>query len=253
MTETPSGGEGLDAIIARTRWLLIDFDGPICSIFAGLPAPSVADQLRKVIAGQSCSCRKKSSAPPTRWRSSPSSATVSPELAARVEAEMTDHEVAAVATAEPTPYIHDVLAACRESGRIIGVVSNNSERAVHAYLDRHGLGDRIGPVFARTSHDPALLKPSPHLIDKAVRALDADPAATALVGDSITDIEGCPPSRHRQLRRPSCHSMLPRLRPHLSVTPSRTLRAPAWRALAASAMPIRMVSANEWLKPRQVL
>ena len=53
MTQTPSGGEGLDAIIARTRWLLIDFDGPICSIFAGLPAPSVADHLRKVIASQS--------------------------------------------------------------------------------------------------------------------------------------------------------------------------------------------------------
>jgi len=29
-----------------------------------------------------------------------------------------------------------------------------------------------------------------HLIEQAVRALDADPAATAFVGDSITDIEG---------------------------------------------------------------
>jgi phosphoglycolate phosphatase len=28
------------------------------------------------------------------------------------------------------------------------------------------------------------------LIDKAVQALKADPAATALLGDSITDIEG---------------------------------------------------------------
>jgi phosphoglycolate phosphatase len=44
-------------------------------------------------------------------------------------------------------------------------------------------------VVACTSHDPALLKPSPHLINKAVRGLDADPAATALVGDSLTDIE----------------------------------------------------------------
>lgn len=29
----------LGAIIARTRWLLLDFDGPICSTYAGLPAP----------------------------------------------------------------------------------------------------------------------------------------------------------------------------------------------------------------------
>jgi phosphoglycolate phosphatase len=39
------------------------------------------------------------------------------------------------------------------------------------------------------SPDPALLKPSPHLIDEAVRGLDASRAATTLVGDSYTDIE----------------------------------------------------------------
>jgi phosphoglycolate phosphatase len=117
------------------------------------------------------------------------SATISDELAVRVEAEMADLEVAAVPTAEPTPYVHEVLASAREFGRIVGVVSNNSLRAVRAYLDRHDLSDGIIQVVARTSHDPALLKPSPHLIDKAVRGLDADLAATALVGDSFTDIE----------------------------------------------------------------
>jgi phosphoglycolate phosphatase len=103
---------------------------------------------------------------------------------------MTDLEVAATATAKPTPYIHEVLAASRESGRTVAVVSNNAARAVTTYLERNGLSDSIRLVVARTSHDPALLKPSPYLIDKAVRALDADPAATALVGDSITDVEG---------------------------------------------------------------
>jgi phosphoglycolate phosphatase len=190
MTQTPSGGEGLDAIIARTRWLLIDFDGPICSIFAGLPAPSVADHLRKVIASQSVQLPEEIDRTQDPMEVFAFAGTVSPELAVRVEAELTEQEVAAVATAEPTPYIHDVLAACRESGRITAVVSNNSERAVQTYLARHGLDDRTGPVFARTSHDYTLLKPNPHLIEKAVRSLDADPAATALVGDSITDIEG---------------------------------------------------------------
>ena len=68
--------------------------------------------------------------------------TISPELAARVEVEMTDLEVAAAATVKPTPYVHDVLAACRESGRATAVVSNNSERAVQLHLARHGLDDR---------------------------------------------------------------------------------------------------------------
>jgi phosphoglycolate phosphatase len=190
MTQTPSGGEGLDAIIARTRWLLIDFDGPICSIFAGLPAPSVADHLRKVIVSQSVQLPEEIERTLDPMEVFAFAGTISPELAARVEAELTEQEVAAVATAEPTPYIHDVLAACRESGRVTAVVSNNSERAVQTYLTRHGLDDRTGPVFARTSHDYTLLKPSPHLIEKAVDSIGADTAATALVGDSITDIKG---------------------------------------------------------------
>ena len=45
-------------------------------------------------------------------------------------------------------------------------------------------------MVARTSHDPALLKPSPHLITQAVEALDAQPGECTLVGDSVTDVQG---------------------------------------------------------------
>ena len=102
---------------------------------------------------------------------------------------MTGQELAAVATAAPTPYVHDVVTASQNSGRSVSVVSNNSARAVHAYLARHGLDDRISLVIARTSHDPALLKPSPHLITQAVEALDAEPGECTLVGDSVTDVQ----------------------------------------------------------------
>jgi len=186
MTSPGSDAAALGAVIARTRYLLLDFDGPICSIYAGLPAPTVAEKLRKLFPGEL----------PDEIANTPDpievfcySATVSDELAARVEAEMADLEVAAVPTAAPTPYVHEVIASARESGRTIGVVSNNSPRAVNAYLDRHGLSDSIRLVTARTSHDPGLLKPNPYLIDEAVRGLNADSAATTLVGDSLTDVE----------------------------------------------------------------
>jgi phosphoglycolate phosphatase len=93
------------------------------------------------------------------------SATVSADLAARVEAEMADQELTAITTAEPTPYVHEVVTSCRESGRQVVIVSNNADRAVRAYLTRHGLDDRINLNAARTSSNPALLKPSPHLIE----------------------------------------------------------------------------------------
>jgi HAD superfamily hydrolase (TIGR01509 family) len=187
MTTADAHAADLGAILARTRHLLIDFDGPICSIYAGLPAPQVAAQLRKLFTGHQLPEAIQQTGDPIEVFAY--AGTVSPDLAARVEAEMTDLEVTATATAKPTPNIHEVLAGCRESGRTAAVVSNNGARAVNAYLDRQGLSDGIRLVVARTSHDPALLKPSPYLIDKAVRALDAEPAATALVGDSITDIE----------------------------------------------------------------
>lgn len=186
MTTPGTDAAALGAIIARTRWLLLDFDGPICSIYSGLPDVVVADKLRKLIPGELPNDIASTDDPIEVFRYS---GTVSDDLAARVEAEMTDLEVAAVPTAEPTPYVHEVIASARESGRTIGVVSNNSPRAVDAYLDRHGLVDGIALVVARTSHDPALLKPSAHLIDEAIRGLEADRATAALVGDSFTDIE----------------------------------------------------------------
>ena len=189
MTAPTPPGSDLDAIIARTRHLLLDFDGPICSIYAGLPATTVADRLRKLF-GDHAQLPDEIARTADPLEVFAYAATVSEDLAARVETEMTDQELAAVATAAPTPYVHEVVTACENSGRSVAVVSNNSSRAVHSYLSRHGLDTRISLIIARTNHDPALLKPSPHLIIQAVDALNAEPGECTLVGDSVTDIQG---------------------------------------------------------------
>jgi HAD superfamily hydrolase (TIGR01549 family) len=186
---TPPPGDVLDQVIARTRYLLLDFDGPICDIYAGHPDHTVADELRKLITSHGNGIPADIAQTPDPIAIFTYSATISPGLAAQVEAEMTQQELTAVTTARPAAYVHDVAASCRESGRVLAVVSNNSDRAVRAYLERHGLDDRVGLVVARTSADPALLKPSSHLIDEAVRQLGARPGQCALVGDSVTDIE----------------------------------------------------------------
>lgn len=189
MTAGPPSGEALDDILARTRCLLLDFDGPVCDIFAGLPATTVAERLRKLITGQGIQIPGEilRSADPIEVFTY--SATVSADLAARVEAEMADQELAAVATARPAPYVHDVVTSCRDSRRTVAVVSNNSDRAVRHYLALHGLDDRIELVTARASHDPALLKPSPHLIQQAITGLGATLAECVLIGDSTTDTQ----------------------------------------------------------------
>jgi|SRR5580658_8728454 phosphoglycolate phosphatase len=176
-------------IIARTRYLLLDFDGPICDIFAGHPDITVASSLRKLITSQGITMPSRINQTRDPFEVFTYSATISTDLAAQVEAVMTEQELAAVPTAKPTAHVHDVVTGCRDSGRTVAVVSNNSDRAVRAYLATHGLDDRVDLVVARTSPDPALLKPSPHLIEQAMNELGAPIAEVVLVGDSTTDIQ----------------------------------------------------------------
>jgi phosphoglycolate phosphatase len=190
MTLSTPPGQALAGILDRARCLLIDFDGPICDIYAGITDATVADHLRKVITGQGITGM------PAAITSSHDpiavfdyAATLSPELGALAETEMAGQEVAAVATPRPVPYVHEVITSARDSGRLIAIVSNNSDRAVRAYLDQHGLADRIDLISARTSPDPALLKPSPHLLTQAITGLNAEPAECVIIGDSITDIQ----------------------------------------------------------------
>ena len=47
--------------------------------------------------------------------------------------EMTAQELAAAPSAAPTPYVHEVVTACQNSGRSVAVVSNNSARTCLLY------------------------------------------------------------------------------------------------------------------------
>lgn len=178
----------LDTIVSRTRHLLLDFDGPICSMFAGLPVANVADRLRRLF-GEYTQLPGDITRSPDPFEVFACAATISADLAARVETELTELELVAVATAVPTPYVHELVTACQNSSRSVAIVSNNSVRTIHSYLTRHGLDNRISLVFGRTNHDPALLKPSPHLIIQALHALGAKPGECTLVGDSVTDVQ----------------------------------------------------------------
>jgi phosphoglycolate phosphatase len=179
----------LGDIIAATRHLFLDFDGPICSIFAGLKPETVAARLRDIITAHDIAMPADIMTASDPFAVFTWAATISPDLAAEVEAAMTDLEVVAVPTAEPTPGVHGLITSCRESGRTITVVSNNSDRAVRAYLSRHALDGPISIVIARTSPDPSLLKPCPHLLEQAITASGARPDACTLVGDQLSDIE----------------------------------------------------------------
>ncbi len=179
----------LDDILNQARHLLIDFDGPICSLFAGTPTAPIADRLRGLITAEGVDVPEAIKDTGNWFEIFSFAASVSTDLAARVESELTELECAAVATAVPTPHANDVISACRESARSVAVISNNSEKAVRAYLAAHDLDDQIDLVAARTSCDPAILKPSPCLVEQAASKLDTSASSCVVVGDSPADVE----------------------------------------------------------------
>jgi beta-phosphoglucomutase-like phosphatase (HAD superfamily) len=75
----------------------------------------------------------------------------------------------------PAPHIHDVLIACRESGRAAAIVTTTSLAEVRAYLDAHDL-----PPHS------TVIAPS---IGEAVSALEASPIDCVAVTSSPDDIE----------------------------------------------------------------
>jgi beta-phosphoglucomutase-like phosphatase (HAD superfamily) len=84
----------------------------------------------------------------------------------------TDSTTAAV---PPAPHIHDVLAACRESGRSAAVISTTPLVEVRAYLDAHDLSTQITVVALS--------------IGEASSALEASPTDCVAITSSPSDIE----------------------------------------------------------------
>jgi HAD superfamily hydrolase (TIGR01509 family) len=176
----------LTELLARVRCLLLDFDGPICAIFAGRPARDVVLELLDVLTTGDAQIPKRLASASDPFDVLRYAATVRPDLAQRVEHVLRLAEIDAAGTATPTAHAADLISAWRQAGRTVAVVSNNSSAAVETYLAGHGI--EVDRVVARTSPDASLLKPSPYLVTRAIRALGAEPEACALVGDSPSDI-----------------------------------------------------------------
>lgn len=176
-------------LLAQAHVLLLDFDGPVCSVFAGLPAPRVADQLRDVLGDWGHANLPEtiaSSADPFdvfRY-----AAALGDDEARCVESAFAAHEVEAISSATPTPGAHQLMEAWHEAGQPLAIVSNNGVAAINAYLDLYGIRASIDFVSARANSAASLLKPSPHLLREAIRALGVRPDDCVFLGDSVTDI-----------------------------------------------------------------
>jgi HAD superfamily hydrolase (TIGR01509 family) len=181
-------GASLRRIIGSTRHLLLDFDGPVCSVFAGTPAPVVARQLRDSLTAAGFTLPSDAEDLDDPLEVFRAVARASDDAAILAQHVLTALEVRAVKTAQPTWGSADLIITAYRTGRTVTIVSNNSGTAINAYLADHRLTDYIKTVVARDDHDPDRMKPSPYRVREAVGLLGAEPGECAFVGDSPTDV-----------------------------------------------------------------
>ncbi|WP_175530185.1 HAD family hydrolase [Actinopolyspora lacussalsi] len=176
-------------ILAATSCVMLDFDGPLCAVFADLGASTVAARALDAIrqAGYADVARRCETSDPLDLLES--IAAEYPELVPDVDAVVSDAENEAVSNAASTPGVVELIERCHASGRSLCIVSNNAESAVRAYLAEYGLTRKVDAIAARRPDDAAHLKPDTRLLRRVAEATGSSPAACTLIGDSPSDIK----------------------------------------------------------------
>ncbi|MFF0428987.1 HAD family hydrolase [Streptomyces sp. NPDC004520] len=180
----------LTETLANARVILFDFDGPVCDVFAGLPAPEVAGELTALLSAENEAAGAKAAQTDDPIEVLRIAHEADSALGQKIEQALTDAEVRAVAVAgQPTPGAAEALRAARSAGRGVAVVSNNSAECVRTFLKRHGLDEYAAKIVGRPSEQPHLMKPNPFPLITAAELMHVDVTSCTLIGDSLTDIQ----------------------------------------------------------------
>lgn len=185
--------ENLRDVIERARYVLFDFDGPVCRLFAGHLAENVAKDLVEWLEHQGLRglLTEEEQVHPDPMvvlyavhRRHPHS-----DLVAELEERLTQQELKAVPSAWPTQYADPLIRTWTAVGVRLAIATNNSARTVTGYLASRGLaGCFASTVYGRTQ-DLNQLKPDPHCLNRALNALGAAPSAALMIGDAPSDHE----------------------------------------------------------------
>jgi len=173
---------GLDDVLQHVDAVLFDFDGPLCDVFAGSPAPDVARRLER-LANRSFATDDPLAVLRDCYDLCPRA------VAELVEDELVRAEVTAVDVALAEPSGIEALRAAHAADLRIAVVTNNAGEAASRFLHMHGLNKLVRTIVGRAFRRPDRMKPDPWPLLMATNVLGVEPTRAVLIGDSVTDIE----------------------------------------------------------------
>ena len=176
-------------LVARARVVLLDFDGPICSVFAGYPSA------RAVIATLRALEAAGFDVPP-EWlkledphRLLVEVATQVPEAVGIAEDALTRSEVQAVDSAQITAGVTDLIDQITDRGQQWAVVSNNSAESIARFCTRKDFARTPSLTVGRSKGEPHLMKPNPYALLHALKLLRTPARDAVFIGDSVSDIQ----------------------------------------------------------------
>jgi len=149
MTDDIDNVAKLREILRPVKHVLLDFDGPVCSVFAGLPAAEVARRMAEELTGPE-------GPPPGHELTDPFAmllriAQERPELVPAADSALARLEVEAVASARPTEGALDFLRECEATGRLVWIVSNNATTPIEFYVQTRGIQQLVAGRFGRVA------------------------------------------------------------------------------------------------------
>jgi HAD superfamily hydrolase (TIGR01509 family) len=176
-------------LVAQARVVLLDFDGPICSVFSGYPSVrAVSATLRALeVAGFDIRPEWLSLQDPHRLLREV--ATEMPGAVGVVEDALTQAEVQAVDAAQITRGVTDLIDQVTGRGQRWAVVSNNSAESIARFCTRKDFARSPSLIVGRAKRDPHLMKPNPFVLHYALEILRRPARDAVFVGDSVSDIQ----------------------------------------------------------------
>ncbi|MGW0647928.1 HAD family hydrolase [Streptomyces umbrinus] len=183
--------ENLQEVIKRARFVLFDFDGPICRLFAGHSAETVAKDLVEWLERQGLrgllTEEERVHPDPMAVLYAVNRRHPHSDLVVELEERLTQQELKAVPSAWPTEFADPLIRTWSAVGTRLAVATNNSPRTAATYLESRGLTGCFAPyVYGRTEklHH---LKPHPYCLVRALNAMGAAPRDALMIGDTPTD------------------------------------------------------------------
>lgn len=184
--------ENLRDTITQARFVLFDFDGPVCRLYAGHAAERVARNLVEWLEQQGMhgllTPEEREHPDPLVVLHAVDRRRPRSDLVAELEARFTQQELKAVDKAWPTEYADAVIRTWKAVGARLAITTNNSPRTAARYLEGRDLAACFAPHIYGRTQNLHHLKPDPNCLNRALNALGAHPSKALMIGDTPSDL-----------------------------------------------------------------